>query len=287
MSKTAKLSRRDMLKAGGTVAVAAAVSSLKVPGAEAATKGARWAFIVDLRKCVGCRTCTVACKAEFNVPLGRWRAVIKTVDWGKYPKNRREFVPRLCNHCAGERGTKGQKSDVPPCVEKCPEAKSGKRTKFQGVRYRTGATYKRPDGMILFDNSLCIGCYKCITACPYGVRYIDPAAKLTRADREKDFGIGKCTFCDHRVDKGIEPACVQSCPHGARTFGDMNDSTSEVSKLIKQFKLDKTRDKTTLLPKEKTKPHVFYIDPDGVLGRYTFDHKDETKKAAEYRDNII
>ncbi|HAK59074.1 MAG TPA: hydrogenase, partial [Nitrospiraceae bacterium] len=87
MSKTAKLSRRDLLKAGGTVAVAAAVSSLKVPGAEAATKqGARWAFIVDLRKCVGCRTCTVACKAEFNVPLGRWRAVIKTVDWGKYPK---------------------------------------------------------------------------------------------------------------------------------------------------------------------------------------------------------
>jgi tetrathionate reductase subunit B len=253
----------------------------------AAKADTRWAFVVDLRRCVGCRTCTIACKAEFNVPLGRWNAVIKTVDWGKYPNNRRAFVPRLCNHCAGEVGTKGQKSDVPPCVEKCPEAKSGKRMKLGKVRYRTGATYKRPDGMILFDNSLCIGCYKCIKACPYGVRWIDPNVKLTKPNREKDLGIGKCTFCDHRVAKGIEPSCVQACPHGARTFGDMNDPNSEVSKLIKQFKLDKNRDKTTLLPKEKTAPHLFYIDPEGILARYKFDHKDEEKKAAEFRDNIV
>jgi len=282
MSKSdSKLSRRDLLKAGGTVAVAASVSQLTVTDAEAAA-GKRWAFVVDLRRCVGCRTCTVSCKAEFNVPLGRWNAVIKTVDWGTFPKNRRAFVPRLCNHCAGE-SDKG----VPPCVEKCPEAKSGKRMKLGSERYRTGATYKRPDGMILLDMDLCIGCYKCIDACPYGARYIDPAVKLKRSDREKDLGVGKCTFCDHRVENGIEPSCVQACPHSARTFGDMNDSGSKVSKLIKEFKLDKNRNKTTLLNQEKTMPHVFYIDPDGVLSHYSFDHKNKEKRLAEYRDNII
>ncbi len=277
------LSRRDLLKVVGTVAAATTVSSLAVSDAESANKGLpRWAFIVDLRKCVGCRTCTIACKAEFNVPLGRWRAVVKTVDWGTYPDNKRQFVPRLCNHCTGE-AAKG----IPPCVEKCPEAKSGKMMKLGKIGYRTGATYKRPDGMILFDPELCTGCYKCIDACPYGVRYIDPAVKLKRPDREKDFGIGKCTFCEHRVSNGIEPSCVQACPQYARTFGDMNDPTSKVSKLIKQFNLDKNRDKTTLLPQEKTMPHVFYIDPDGVLSHYTFNNKDKKKKLAEFRDKIV
>ncbi len=281
MSKTAKVSRRDLLKAGGTVAAAATVGGLPVSNAEAAGEK-RWAFVIDLRRCVGCRTCTVSCKAEFNVALGRWRAVIKTVDWGKFPNNRRQFVPRLCNHCAGEAG-----KDGPPCVEKCPENSRGKRTKLGNVRYRTGATYKRPDGMILVDNQYCIGCYKCIDACPYGVRYIDPNVKLKRSDKENEFGIGKCTACEHRVDQGIEPSCVQACPHSTRTFGDMNDPGSKVSKLIKEFNLDKNRSKTTLLPGEKTEPNVFYIDPEGVLSRYKFDHKDKDKRLAEYRDNII
>ena len=284
MSKSdSKLSRRDLLKTGGTVVAATAATAVMPSTAGAMShEGARWAFVVDLRRCVGCRTCTVSCKAEFNVPLGRWNAVIKTVDWGTFPKNRRAFVPRLCNHCAGE-SDKG----VPPCVEKCPEAKSGKRMKLGKERYRTGATYKRPDGMILLDMDLCIGCYKCIDACPYGVRYVDPAVKLKRADREKDLGVGKCTFCEHRVANGIEPSCVQACPHHARTFGDMNDSGSKVSKLIKEFKLDKNRSKTTLLNQEKTAPHVFYIDPDGVLSHYSFDHKNKEKRLLEYRDNII
>jgi len=282
MGKKNELTRRDLLKTGGTVVAATAATGLLPAEAEAAKGGERWAFVVDLRRCVGCRTCTVSCKAEYNVPLGRWNAVVKTVDWGTFPTNRRAFVPRLCNHCAGE-----SEKGVPPCVEKCPEAKSGKRMKLGKERYRTGATYKRPDGMILIDMDLCIGCYKCIDACPYGARYIDPAVKLKRADREKDLGIGKCTFCEHRVANGIEPSCVQACPHSARTFGDMNDSGSKVSKLINQFALDSNRDKTTLLDQEKTAPHVFYIDPDGVLSHYSFDHKNKEKRLAEFRDNII
>ncbi len=281
MSKTAKVSRRDLLKAGGTVAAAATVSGLTVSEVEAAAEK-RWAFVIDLRRCVGCRTCTISCKSEYNVALGRWRAVIKTVDWGKFPNNKRQFVPRLCNHCAGE-SSKGE----PPCVEKCPENSRGKRMKMGKVRYRTGATYKRPDGLILVDNQYCIGCYKCIDACPYGVRYIDPNVKLKRSDKENEFGIGKCSGCEHRVDKGIEPSCVQACPHGTRTFGDMNDPSSKVSKLINHFDLDRMRDKTTLLPGENTVPNVFYIDPDGVLNRYKFDYKNKENRLAEYRDNII
>jgi len=282
MGKKNELTRRDLLKTGGTVVAATAATGLLPAEAEAAKGGERWAFVVDLRRCVGCRTCTVSCKAEYNVPLGRWNAVVKTVDWGTFPTNRRAFVPKLCNHCAGE-----SEKGVPPCVEKCPEAKSGKRMKLGKERYRTGATYKRPDGMILIDMDLCIGCYKCIDACPYGARYIDPAVKLKRADREKDLGIGKCTFCEHRVANGIEPSCVQACPHSARTFGDMNDSGSKVSKLINQFGLDKNRGKSTLLDQEKTAPHVFYIDTDGVLSHYSFDHKNKEKRLAEFRDNII
>ena len=267
MSKTKKLSRRDVLKTGGAVAAAvAATSVLPAKKAKAQEKGVpRWAMILDLRRCIGCRGCCIADKSEYGAALGRYNTVVKNVEFGKYPAPKKYFLPRLCNHCAGEEGTEWQ---VPPCVEKCPEAKSGKRMKLGKKRYRTGATYKRPDGMILIDMSLCIGCYKCIDACPYGVRSIDPFVKLTRADREKDLGIGKCSFCRHRVDKGIAPSCVNTCQGRARIFGDLNDPESEVSKLAKEFKLLENRDKTTLLPGEKTNPHNFYIDPDGVLARY-------------------
>jgi tetrathionate reductase subunit B len=278
MGKTDKVSRRDLLKTGSTVAAAAAATSLLPSETEAAKDGARYAMVLDLRRCIGCRGCTVACKSEFGVALGRWSAVVKNVEFGKFPDTQKHFVPRLCNHCAGE-----SEKGVPPCVEKCPEAKSGKRMKLGKERYRTGATYKRPDGMILLDMSLCIGCYKCIDACPYGVRSIDPFVKLTRADREKDLGVGKCTFCDHRVDKGIVPSCVNTCQGGARIFGDMNDSSSEVAKLIKEHKLDKNRKTSTLLPGEKTDPHVFYIDPNKILARMKITK--ETKEK-EFRDTF-
>jgi len=283
MSEKDGTSRRDVLKGAGAVVLGAAATSVLSPGTASAAKAEkRWAMVLDLRKCVGCRTCTVACKSENGVALGRWNTVIKEVNQGSYPNNSKTFITRLCNHCAGD-----SKKGVPPCVDKCPEAKSGKRMKQGSVRYRTGATYKRPDGMILFDNSLCIGCYKCIKACPYGVRHIDPQAKLDKPNRENDHGIGKCTYCSHRVDNGIEPSCVQACPQYARTFGDMNDPGSAVAKLIKKHNLTANKSKTTLLPGEKTDPHSFYINDDkDTLGNYSFDHKNEEAKLAEFRDNI-
>ncbi|MBI5408778.1 MAG: 4Fe-4S dicluster domain-containing protein [Nitrospirae bacterium] len=278
MGKKEDISRRDMLKTGGAVAVAAAATGILPAAAAAAKEGvSRWAMVIDLRRCIGCRGCTVACKSEFGAALGRWNAVVKQMETGSYPGVKKHFLPRLCNHCAGEK-------DVPPCVEKCPQANAGERAKLGGVSYRTGATYKRPDGMILLDMSLCIGCYKCIEACPYGVRSIDPFSKLTRPDREKDLGVGKCTFCAHRVDKGIAPSCVNTCQGGARIFGDLNDPESEVSKLDKEFNLVKNRDKTTLLPGEKTQPHVLYIDPAGVLAQYKIDKK---TKEAEFKDQFV
>ena len=278
MGKTDSVSRRDLLKTGGTVAAAVAATSLLPSETEAAKSNARYAMVLDLRRCIGCRGCTVACKSEFGVALGRWSAVVKNVEFGKFPDTQKHFMPRLCNHCAGE-----SEKGVPPCVEKCPEAKSGKRMKLGKERYRTGATYKRPDGMILLDMKLCIGCYKCIDACPYGVRSIDPFSKLTRADREKDLGVGKCTFCSHRVDKGIVPSCVNTCQGGARIFGDMNDSGSEVAKLIKEHKLDKNRKTSTLLPDAKTEPHVFYIDPNKILARMKITKENKEK---QFRDTF-
>jgi len=182
----------------------------------------RWGMAIDLRRCVGCHSCTVACKSENNVPLGLWRAWVKGIQKGKYPYVKDVFLPRLCNHC-----------DKAPCVEVCP------------VR----ASVRRPDGVIFIYYGKCIGCKLCIAACPYEARFVNPIRHT--AD--------KCSFCAHRLDQGLLPACVTSCIGRARIFGNLNDPESDISRTIS------TNSAEVLKPFLGTKPKVYYLNADSSL----------------------
>ncbi|HIH45036.1 MAG TPA: 4Fe-4S dicluster domain-containing protein [Candidatus Methanoperedenaceae archaeon] len=186
----------------------------------------RLAMVIDLRKCIGCHACSIACKQENETPLKVFRSWVKQLEKGRYPNVRTYNLPRLCNHC-----------DKPPCVIVCP------------VR----ATFKREDGAVLVDSNVCIGCKACIGACPYDARFIN----LKRTKPIIGNGTAdKCTFCAHRVDNGALPACVLACMTKARTFGDLNDPESEVSKLVSLNSVQ------TLKPELGTDPMVFYIGAD-------------------------
>lgn len=159
-------------------------------------KKIHWGMLIDLRKCTGCHACSVACKAEFSVPLGEYRSSVDYIEKGEFPDVSRHFLPRLCNNC-----------DKPACVSVCP----------------TGATWKREeDGIVVIDPDVCIGCKYCVHACPYEARFINPVTGS--AD--------KCDFCLHRVLEGQVPACVEACNPGARIFGDLNDPKSKISRMI-------------------------------------------------------
>lgn len=190
------------------------------PGTNGSTKHKQYGMVIDSRRCIGCHACTVACKSEFDVPLGVNRAWVEYVEKGTYPYVSRSFLPRLCNHCS-----------EPPCVPVCP----------------TNATYKREqDGFVVVDQGLCIGCKYCVQACPYDARFLNPVTGW--AD--------KCDFCAHRVEKGLDPSCVNSCVGGARIFGDLTDLESEVSKLVAE-------NQVTVLRREMgTFPNVYYIGAD-------------------------
>ena len=206
-SKTTAVSRRGFVKvlAGGAVAITASVAAVwrKVAArserdgyGKKKNRKRQYAMVIDVRRCIGCHACTVACKSEFDVPLGENRAWVEYTEKGEYPNVGRSFLPRLCNHCS-----------EPPCVSVCP----------------TEATYKREqDGIVVIDNGLCIGCKYCIQACPYDARFLNPVTGF--AD--------KCDFCIHRVSKGLVPSCVNTCVGEARIFGDVSDPDSNVSKLI-------------------------------------------------------
>ncbi|MHC4109533.1 MAG: sulfate reduction electron transfer complex DsrMKJOP subunit DsrO [Planctomycetota bacterium] len=220
------LGRREALKVGTLGALVSCVGVGKaLASSGTANKQKRYAMVIDLRRCVGCHACSVACKSENNVPLGVWRSWVKQVERGKFPNTQRHFLPRLCNHC-----------EHPSCVEACP----------------TKASYQRDDGVVLVHEERCIGCKLCISACPYDARFSHPDKKIAN----------KCTFCEHRVDKGLVPACVNTCQGKARIFGDLNDPTSEVAKLV-------AREPVHVLKTELgTQPRVFYIASDtGVAGR--------------------
>jgi tetrathionate reductase subunit B len=193
----AALDRRAFLKQSAVAATGAGAAILP-GGAQAATPqaGKQYGMLIDARRCYGVHACSVACKAEYNVPLGYTRSWVEFIEKGTYPDVSRSFLPRLCNQCS-----------KPNCVTVCP----------------TGATWKREeDGIVVVDPDLCIGCKYCIQACPYDQRFLNP-----------DTGAAdKCDFCVHRVSQGLEPACVEACPSRARIFGDLNDPDSEISRTI-------------------------------------------------------
>jgi len=284
MIENATLSRRQVIKGAGVMALGAAAGL--VPGSKAVAaraKAPRWAFVIDLRRCVGCRACTIACKAEFDVPLDAFRDAVYEEVHGKFPKSEKLFLPVLCNHCEGS-----EEDTIPPCIKECPEYPKDRRefitAEGKKIRYRGGATYKRPDGLILYENELCTGCGKCIKACPYGNRNFNKRL-ISGKDSTKN-GITKCSLCQHRIDKGILPACVNICPGRARIFGDLNDPESPVSKLVKEFGLVDKQQETTLLPGEKTRPMCFYIDPKGALTKMAAAKKKYEEMDA-IRDQII
>lgn len=179
----------------------------------------RYGMVVDLRRCIGCHACSVACKSEMSVPLGVFRTWVKQVEKGEFPKVSKSFLPSLCNQCAN-----------PICLQNCP----------------TKATYQLDNGIVIVDPHRCIGCKYCIASCPYSVRYLSPFKKIVQ----------KCEFCRHRLEVGLEPACVNACPTGALVFGDVNDPDSEVSKTLA------TNPVQVLKPEKATNPHVFYIGAD-------------------------
>ena len=221
--------------------------SLGVPGKK------RWAMVIDLRRCIGCMACVCADKAEYDVPLGVWRTIVKVKDTGQFPNTKRHFMPRLCNHC-----------DNPPCVRNCP----------------TEATYKHEDGFVLQRYERCIACRTCIAACPYNARHVLPKNR----DRVKIGGVvDKCTFCNHRVEEGLLPACVQTCLGRSRIFGDLNDPNSEVSRLVARHSV------VTLKPEKGTAPQVYYMRPDRVnteqIRSQPVSYAAKSDAAAFYRHN--
>lgn len=189
--------RRTFLKQAGTAAALSAVAlSANAKSNRESQREVQYGMLIDTRRCTGCHACSVACKAEFDVPLGGTRSWVEYVEKGNYPNVRRSFLPRLCNQCRH-----------PVCVDVCP----------------TGATHKRKqDGIVVVDADICIGCKYCIQACPYDARFINP---ITGA-------ADKCDFCLHRVSQGLVPACVETCVGQARIFGDLNDPKSEIMRLL-------------------------------------------------------
>jgi molybdopterin-containing oxidoreductase family iron-sulfur binding subunit len=202
----------------------------------------RYGMAVDTERCIGCWSCAVICKSENNVPLGMWWNRILTAgerldrpERDEHGRLAMHWVPLACQHC-----------DDPPCLKVCP----------------TQATFSTKNGIVLIDDSDCIGCRYCMAACPYGVRVFN----WGEAERPVDFDHGmvegrpvgtveKCTFCVHRLEEDQVPSCVWSCPAQARVFGDLDDPDGRLVRLIE------ARGGHRLLEEKGTKPKVFYLEP--------------------------
>lgn len=251
-----QMGRREFLKMGVEISAATVflgILPIRLPSAQASTsenpgaeEGYNWedhlyAFLIDTRKCIGCGLCVKACRAENHVPEGFYRTWVERYEISErgevhvdsprggedgfssiqpgFNVTKAFFVPKMCNHCENT-----------PCVQVCP----------------VGASYQTKEGVVLVDQKRCVGCGYCVQACPYGSRYLNPETKV--AD--------KCTWCYHRITKGLPPACVQACPVGARKFGDLKKEDDEVRKFIATERI------AVLQPEKLTKPRCYYFGLD-------------------------
>ena len=200
-----------------------------------------WAYVIDTQKCIGCGSCVRACKAENGVPDGFYRTWVERYVVGgtersyvdspegglqgfppvevSFHPTKSFFVPKMCNHCAAT-----------PCTQVCP----------------VGASYRTKDGVVLVDSKRCIGCAYCVQACPYGSRFLSPVTHTAE----------KCTWCYHRITKGLRPACVEVCPTGTRLFGDMKQEDDPVRKIIETERVD------ILQAHLLTEPQCYYLHLD-------------------------
>lgn len=247
----------------------------------------KFGMVIDLRKCVGCGACAIACKAENNT---RDRGNGQSHNWadfltkteGTFPNTTHFAMPVLCNHC-----------DEPACIPKCPVSPT--------------AIFKTPEGFTAINDEICTGCKACQQSCPYSVPLLDdtsltgetysvisfnhkrlpsqprwedktemiPGCTSSGAATAKAAGaavpnlndypsenlhavrargvVEKCTFCHHRVSNGLQPACVEACPSKARIFGDQKDAKSEIAKILASEKFFRLKED------KGTKPNVFYI----------------------------
>lgn len=200
----------------------------------------RWAMVIDVRKCMGCRACMQSCAMENSVPIDYTspEAGKQMLMWVKGEidyynirvlellfDGKLQYIPLPCMHC-----------EEPPCVKVCP----------------TGASYQRLDGIVSVDSARCIGCKSCIAVCPYGARYV----RKSGVNGSSVGVVDKCKFCQHLIDKGERPACYRACPTQAITFGDIDEPTSEVRRLLALVDPSKVK----VLKRELgTRPKVYYI----------------------------
>jgi len=267
--KDRKSGRREFLRNTACGLAGAGVAACGIPTQKAPTgeegvgsfptadydwKEHRWAYGIDVTKCIGCLRCVEACKAENGVERDahHFRTWVERyvylegetkprVDSHADPGNiaasgseaeyrfdnrykdakvtKAFFVPKICNHC-----------DHPACVQVCP----------------VGATFKAEDGTVLIDHDYCIGCRYCVQACPYGARFFN----------EHEGVSDKCTWCYHRITKGLKPACVEVCPTGARQFGDLKDPGSVINEFIHNNQVQ------VLKPESGNAPMCFYVGLD-------------------------
>jgi Fe-S-cluster-containing dehydrogenase component len=200
---------------------------------------ARWSMVIDLDLCIGCNSCVLACKMGRGTPKGIFFNRVLEQEIGEFPKARRVFWSLRCMQC-----------DQPACLDVCP----------------TGATYKREDGLVCIDDFKCVGCRACILACPYDSRtlyehetayygddLLTPFEEAAYAQYRQGTVV-KCDFCADRLDQGLKPYCVQSCPTGALIFGDFDDPNSDVSRVFREQHLP-----FRLKEELGTEPAVYYL----------------------------